>query len=41
MAPLVLGSVMEAALLIANSEDPGRRRQEVGQVLDDLLRAFA
>ncbi len=37
LAHLILGSVMEAALLVANSDDPSRRRTEVGQALDDLL----
>jgi len=37
LAHLILGSVMEAALLVANSDDPALRRVEVGQALDDLL----
>ena len=37
LAHLILGSVMEAALLIANSDAPEQRRREVGQALDDLL----
>jgi AcrR family transcriptional regulator len=37
LAHMVLGSVMEAALLIAHSDDPQRRRKEVGEALDDLL----
>ena len=37
LAHIVLGSVMEAALLVANSNDPARRRVEVGQALDDML----
>jgi AcrR family transcriptional regulator len=37
LAHLILGSVMEAALLVANSDDPSLRREEVGQALDDLL----
>lgn len=37
LAHLVLGSVMEAALLVAHSDDPAHRRTEVGQALDDLL----
>jgi len=34
---MILGGVMEAALLIAHSEDPARRRDAVGRALDDLL----
>lgn len=41
LAHLILGSVMEAALLVANSEDPAQRRAEVGQALDDLLGGLA
>ncbi|MGH7899526.1 MAG: hypothetical protein ACREQQ_16345 [Candidatus Binatia bacterium] len=37
LAHLILGSVMEAALLVANSEHPAQRRREVGKALDDLL----
>jgi len=37
LAHLVLASVVEAALLIANSDDPRMRRKEVGDALDDLL----
>ena len=37
LAHLILGSVMEAALLVANSEDPTRKKVEVGHALDDLL----
>ena len=37
LAHLVLGSVIEAALLIAHSDDPKKRREEVGEALDDLL----
>lgn len=37
LAHLILGSVMETALLIADSDDPERRRIEVGQALDDVL----
>lgn len=37
LAHLVLGSVMEAALLVAHSDDPAHRRTEVGQALDALL----
>jgi len=37
LAHLILGSVMEAALLIANSHDPHQRRRDVGAALDDLL----
>lgn len=40
LAHLILGSVMEAALLIAHSDDPARRRAEVGEALDDLLRGL-
>ena len=40
LAHLIFGSVMEAALLIANSEAPARRRKEVGEALDDLLRGL-
>ena len=41
LAHLVLGSVMEAALLVANSDDPVHRRTEVGLALDDLLAGLA
>ena len=41
LAHLILGSVMEAALLVANSDDPARRRHEVGLALDDLLGGLA
>jgi len=41
LAHLILGSVMEAAMLIANSDEPSRRRSEVGQALDDLLGGLA
>lgn len=37
LAHLILGSVIEAALLIAHSDDPGTKRHEVGDALDDLL----
>jgi AcrR family transcriptional regulator len=40
LAHLLLGSVMEAALLIANSVNPEARRTEVGEALDDLLRGL-
>ncbi len=40
LAHLILGSVMEAALLIANSEDPATSRAGVGEALDDLLRGL-
>jgi AcrR family transcriptional regulator len=40
LAHLILGSVMEAALLIAHSEAPEQRRREVGEALDDLLRGL-
>lgn len=41
LAHLILGSVIEAALLIAHSDDPGKSRQEVGDALDDLLQSLA
>ncbi|MDB5445718.1 MAG: transcriptional regulator, TetR family [Phenylobacterium sp.] len=41
LAHLILGSVMEAALLIAHSDEPEQRRYEVGQALDDLLGGLA
>jgi len=41
LAHLILGSVMEAALLIANDRNPKKRRSEVGQALDDLLGGLA
>jgi AcrR family transcriptional regulator len=37
LAHLVLGSVMEAALLVANSDDPAQRKTEVGRALDAML----
>jgi AcrR family transcriptional regulator len=40
LAHLILGSVMETALLIAHSDNPERRRGEVGEALDDLLRGL-
>ena len=40
LAHLILGSVMEAALLVAHSDDPIGRRAEVGQALEDLLRGL-
>jgi AcrR family transcriptional regulator len=40
LAHLILGSVIEAALLVANSDDPAGRRAEVGSALDDLLRGL-
>jgi AcrR family transcriptional regulator len=40
LAHLVLGSIMEAALLIAHSEKPKQRRIEVGKALDMLLRGL-
>jgi AcrR family transcriptional regulator len=40
LAHLILGSIMEAALLIAHSDSPERRRIEVGEALDDLLRGL-
>jgi AcrR family transcriptional regulator len=41
LAHLILGSVMESALLIAHSETPETRRMQVGEALDDLLRGLA
>ena len=32
--------VIEAALLVANSETPERQKDEVGAALDDLLRGL-
>ncbi len=40
LAHLILGSVMEAAMLIANSDKPETRRTEVGEALDDLLKGL-
>jgi AcrR family transcriptional regulator len=40
LAHLILGSVMEAALLVANSDNPAERKTEVGSALDDLLRGL-
>jgi AcrR family transcriptional regulator len=40
LAHLIFGSIMEAALLIAHSDDPQRRSAEVGRALDDLLRGL-
>ena len=40
LAHLILGSVMEAALLIANADDPEHRKAEVGEALDALLRGL-
>jgi len=40
LAHLLFGSIMEAAILIANSERPEIRRAEVGEALDDLLRGL-
>jgi AcrR family transcriptional regulator len=40
LAHLILGSVMEAALLVAHSDNPEHRRIEVGQALDDMLRGL-
>ncbi|MET0182929.1 MAG: TetR/AcrR family transcriptional regulator [Caulobacterales bacterium] len=40
LAHLLLGSVMEAAMLIAHSEKPKQRRAEVGKALDSLLRGL-
>jgi AcrR family transcriptional regulator len=37
LAHLIFGSVMEAALLVAHSDNPQRRSAEVGRALDDLL----
>lgn len=41
LAHLILGSVIEAALLIAHSDDLQTRRREVGDALDDLLQGLA
>ena len=41
LAHLILGSVIEAALLIAHSDDPGKCRRDVGDALDDLLQSLA
>jgi AcrR family transcriptional regulator len=40
LSHLLFGSIMEAALLIANSEHPAARRKEVGDALDDWLRGL-
>jgi AcrR family transcriptional regulator len=40
LAHLIFGSIMEAALLVAHSDDPRRRSAEVGQALDDLLQGL-
>lgn len=40
LAHLILGSVMEAAMLIAHSKTPKQRRAEVGKALDSLLRGL-
>jgi len=40
LAHLILGSVMEAALLVANCDDPAGRKSEVGRALDDMLRGL-
>lgn len=40
LAHLVLGSVMEAGLVIAHADDPGDCRRAVGGALDDLLRGL-
>jgi AcrR family transcriptional regulator len=37
LAHLLFGSIMEAALLVAHSDNPKRRSAEVGRALDDLL----
>lgn len=37
LAPMIFGSVTEAALMIAHAAEPVRKRQEVGQVLDRLF----
>lgn len=37
LAHLILGSVMEAGLLVANSDKPSLKRKEVGQALDEWL----
>ncbi len=40
LAHLLLGSVMEAAMLIAHSDEQNIRRVEVGSALDSLLRGL-
>jgi len=40
LAHLLLGSIMETALMIANSDHPAQRRTEVGEALDDLLQGL-
>jgi len=37
LAPMIFGSVTEAALMIAHAAQPVRKRQDVGQVLDRLF----
>lgn len=37
LAPMIFGSVTEAALMIAHSADPALKRNEVGEVLDRLF----
>jgi len=41
LAHLIHGSVMEAALMVANAEDPEARSREAGEALDDLLQSLA
>ncbi len=40
LAHLILGSIMEAALLIAHSPEPAKRLTEVGEALEDMLRGL-
>ena len=40
LAHLIHGSVMEAALMVANAEQPEARSREVGEALDDLLQGL-
>ena len=40
LAHVLLGSIIEAALLLAHSEDAAERRADVGAALDGLLRGL-
>jgi AcrR family transcriptional regulator len=40
LAHLILGSVMEAAMLVAHAGNPVARRREIGDALDDFLRGL-
>lgn len=40
LAHVLLGSIIEAALLLAHSEDPVKRRAELGKALDGFLRGL-